>query len=843
MQRREFHLSAAALVGGSLLPGCGGGGGGGGAALALPGATGQVPPELSSLPPTGDVGTVETPSSAPESEPPRQAVVRSAVPMGTNLSGMEWARPGLRYGLSSAPNLHFTVPRPQEVAELAASGFSKNRLPVQWELLQPMLHDSRANAAARGAIGEPGAFHAAYESYITSVLDAHAAAGIQCIVDLHNYCRYQDFRFQPDGSVLGLTPAPDASLRPYTTDNSQVQVRIFSLASGATLTPANFGDFWARAARKWKSHPGFGGYGLMNEPHDMPVRGGVNGVYDAPPYSGLEDLTIWPTFAQAAIDAIRAIDPANPIYVSGNAWDSAMFLAGSNPGFPLRGANLIYEVHLYLDAASNGNAFDYDIEVAKNFSAGGSGPIGPLTGRARLKMAVDWAWANGVRLALTEVGMPVDDPRWQRMFVEVANYAVQAGCEIYSWMGGNHWAVRSHAINHVPGWHQNRTQPPLVAGPMLAASGIFGAVLFDDGPSYGVAGLPLTITVFARGALAAPLTLTVSSSQGGVLGTSRIVLPAGPNPQVSFTYIPAGNRISTLSYAGAAQVPPPRRIFSLTNPAAYAATSVADAAFAILAKYGACKWEMADGHTDFLRGRRAEAGETVRAISDSGYGSSPANAMEMLNWTHVESSPAGTGLLPKLRVVDGKRATDHSAPGTRGFWCKKAAPQLGIRPRPETRVPYDVQDPHFVLAAVSVPGASNTGVVFQASKSEDNHASELCLRNGQPQARWVDAAGRQVELVAPTRLVAGRAALITTTSEPGRQSLRVDGREVASASAAFAASPCSQMLIGWGFLSYYPRDGFGGTVYGVITGKGRPSPTELAVLEHYLASTSGQRLG
>jgi endoglucanase len=123
--------------------------------------------------------------------------------MGTNLSGMEWARPGLRYGLSSEPNIHFSVPRAAEVAYLAACGYRKNRLPIQWELLQPMLHDTPANAAAQAAIGKPGAFHAGYESYISGVLDAHAAAGIQCIIDCHNYCRYQDFRFQGDGSVIG----------------------------------------------------------------------------------------------------------------------------------------------------------------------------------------------------------------------------------------------------------------------------------------------------------------------------------------------------------------------------------------------------------------------------------------------------------------------------------------------------------------------------------------------------------------------------------------------------------------------------------------------------------------
>ena len=36
-------------------------------------------------------------------------------------------------------------------------------------------------------------------SYITGVLDAHAAAGAIGIIDCYNYCRYQDLKFQADG--------------------------------------------------------------------------------------------------------------------------------------------------------------------------------------------------------------------------------------------------------------------------------------------------------------------------------------------------------------------------------------------------------------------------------------------------------------------------------------------------------------------------------------------------------------------------------------------------------------------------------------------------------------------
>jgi endoglucanase len=746
---------------------------------------------------------------------------------------MEWTRPGLRYGPSTMPNLHFTVPRSADVAYLAGNGYSKNRLPIQWELLQPMLASTAANSTAQSLIGAPGAFHSGYEAYITSVLDAHAAAGITCIIDLHNYCRYQDFKFQADGSVIGLTRADDAVIRPYTTDPSQVHERLMSLASGATLKVSDFTDFWARAANKWKGHPGLGGFGLMNEPHDMPAAGGISPAWN-------EDFTIWPTFAQAAINAIRAVDPNTPIYVSGNGWDAAMQIGTINPGFPLQGANLIYEVHAYLDAYSNGAAFDWNTEVAKNFSAGeGNYSISTNTGYNRLKIATDWAASKGVKLALTEVGMPLDDARWTQSFSGLLNLARQQGVEVYSWMGGNHWPIHSYPINHVPGFHQNKTLEPTVSGPMKAAWGMGSATLFDDGPGWAPSGTSVTITVYARGYLASPVTLTVTSSNGGTLSTSAVTIPAGANGEVTYTFTSASNSVTTLSYSGAAQVPPPRKVYSLSDPVAYSATNLEDAAMALIAKYRASKWVMADGHTDYMQGVPAADGQAVRAISDSGYGSSPGNAMEMLNWVNKEGANTGGMVVPVMRSANGKRYSDHSAGNTWGFWCKKAAPQGGIQPNPKNRTLYDLQDAHFAIAAVSVPSLWNSGAVFEASKSEERYSAQLNIIGSAPQARWQDANGQVVELTSSIKMVANTPAVVAMTSVAGAQRLRVNSAVAGSASATLSPSVLSQMLIGWGFLGYYPRGGFGGNMYSVITGKGAPTAAELTVMERYLGTTAG----
>ncbi|HZY16939.1 MAG TPA: cellulase family glycosylhydrolase [Ramlibacter sp.] len=767
----------------------------------------------------------------------RARTVDGARLLGTNLSGMEWAKPGTRRTESSLPNLHYTVPRRADIEWLASVGFRRNRLPVLWEMLQPMLHDSRASAEVRALVGEPGEFHAQYVQLITDVLDAHAAVGATCILDLHNYGRYRDFVVREDGSMAGLTRGPTPQHRPYTTDPAAVQERIFALAPGATLTQAHFADFWSRAARRWKDHPGLGGWGLMNEPHDMPAPGST-----VASDGGGEDLTIWPAFAQAAITAIRRIDTRIPIYVAGNEWSAATSLARRNPGFPLQGENLVYEVHLYLDAASNGHNFDFDTEVRKGFSAGvGRRSIDLDTGARRLQSAIRWAEEHRVRLALTEVGMPVDDPRWEESFHRTVREAIDHGVEVCSWMSGNHWPIRNSAMHHTPGWYQHRTLLPASSGPMLEAAGVAQAVLYDEGGSAAAAGAPVTVTLRARGHLAQPLTVRVASDAGGRFSKAVLTLPAGANGADRYTFTPEPGSVATLRYSAepAVPVPPPRQVYALGDPVAAASTRLADAAHAILARHGASKWEMAHAFTDYVRGSASQDGQPVRAVADSGFGSSTSNAMEMVNAMNTDRPLPGGLLVPVLRTVRGRKALDLGAENTFGLWCKKTAPAPGVQPRPANRAPYDLQDPHFAIAVVAVPGAWNSGVVFQASRAEDPFTSELALEGSRPQARWIDAGGQQVVLAGNAPLPAGRPVVLTLASRPGEQLLRVDAEVVGRAQARFAPSTLAQLLIGSGFVSHYPRPGFRGLLWGVIAGKGAPSDAELAVLERYLRSLAG----
>ena len=44
-----------------------------------------------------------------------------------------------------------------------------------------------------------------------------------------------------------------------------------------------------------------------------------------------------------------------------------------------------------------------------------------------------------------------------------------------------------------------------------------------------------------------------------------VTIPAGANGQDSYTFTSAANTVTTLSYGGSAQVPPPRKVYSLTD--------------------------------------------------------------------------------------------------------------------------------------------------------------------------------------------------------------------------------------------------------------------------------------
>ena len=128
------------------------------------------------------------------------------------------------------------------------------------------------------------------------------------------------------------------------------------------------------------------------------------------------------------------------------------------------------------------------------------------------------------------------------MFKRVMALALQEGAEIYSWVG---------------------SRPAAVAGSGRASTAAAGRAaatplrLFDEGPSY-CEGEPITVTVYAPGRLAQPVSVAVSCSPGGRLSRTTLTLAAGQDSSDSFCFTPPADGIATLHYsAEGVDVPPP----------------------------------------------------------------------------------------------------------------------------------------------------------------------------------------------------------------------------------------------------------------------------------------------
>ena len=133
MKRREFNLAAVAAA---SVTACGGGGGDIAAGPPAP-----APAPGPARPPT--------PAPAPAPVPP------GAASIGTNLASMELTgESAIRFGGSTLPNVNYAVPRREELQYMRDHGFTKNRLPIRWEMLQPVLFDTRINDATAEAISE-----------------------------------------------------------------------------------------------------------------------------------------------------------------------------------------------------------------------------------------------------------------------------------------------------------------------------------------------------------------------------------------------------------------------------------------------------------------------------------------------------------------------------------------------------------------------------------------------------------------------------------------------------------------------------------------------------------------
>ena len=796
-------------------------------------------------------------------QPQLDAMLSSATPgqiasQGVNLSAMEWAQPGLRYGSSTAINMNFTMPRAADISFLASQGFTKNRLCMLWELIQPVLVSSPANGTVLAAhgISAAGQVVPRMMGYILDVLDAHATAGIKCILDLHNYCRYQDFKYQTDGSVIGFQPSSSSFIQPWTNDGSQVWTRCMALAPGnasnPTITQTDYNTFWANfinyveagTGRTVKQHSGLAGYALMNEPHDMPATG-ANAPYTQP-----EDKTIWNTFAQGAVNAIRAIDSITPIYCAGNDYeipwsaDPGGSYLNNNPGYPLSGSNLVYEAHFYLDHVSAGHAFDWTTESSFTFSAGESTSHGATTstGTIRAQYCVDFVNGGaGRKMAVTELGMPSGNINWQTSMEGALSTLYTNGIEFFLWAGGNHWPVHDFSLNGVPNFKRGKTFIPQAFGPMhKAAARTKFDVWADADKNFGAAGTVCTVTVYTRGYSPTALLVNLAKTGTGTLSASSVTIPAGANQQVTFTYTTAGTEDATVTFSGQTVLPSVMHFYSM-DPVTYAATDPVIAGRAALAKYSALEWLAENAYTDYMGGVPATSGVAPRAIWNSGFGENYYNAHGMKTWwtpSYDSTSIATTG-------VDGNSKKFINFTSNRGLWSHKLSINPdgpGSDPTPVNIQPYGLADNHFHITAIKIPNQTTYGTVFVANNEQGQARSELRIEAGNAVGVINTSGNTTFKVTSPNKLTINSFHVMSMRSTPGAQVLRVDKAQIASMGVTPGAAELTSMEIGFLYGNFFPLEGFTGSFYGAITGKGNPSDAELGVMEEYLAQICGTTL-
>jgi aryl-phospho-beta-D-glucosidase BglC (GH1 family) len=276
--------------------------------------------------------------------------------VGVNVSGSEYSWE--------------TYPIASQVDYLQTEGIVLIRLPIAWEKLQSTLN----GPLTQGEI-----------TNLKSFLDLAASRGMQVIVDIHNYARYNP-NWAADAAANGGIVGPDAP---------------DALPIGSSSVPISaFQDFWTKLAGVLAGHAALGGYDIMNEPFGLGPG-------------------VWPTAAQAAVNGIRSVDMSTTIYVEGEQWASAYSWPSVNGSLKISDPanNLIYEAHLYFDSNGRGTyAQTYDQQGAY-----------PNWGVDHVQPFLQWLQQNGAKGYLGEFGVPENDPRWLTVLDNFLNTLQQNG--------------------------------------------------------------------------------------------------------------------------------------------------------------------------------------------------------------------------------------------------------------------------------------------------------------------------------------------------------------------------------------------------------------------------------
>lgn len=224
--------------------------------------------------------------------------------IGLNMGALgSGTRPGVPY-------VDYTGTSLSQYQRWASKGIKLFRLGFLWERVQQSLS---------GPLDGPAT------AIITEQLDFINSVGGKCLLDVHNYMKY-------NGVLIGSGP-----------------------------TQADLVDLWVKLVTLWKNHPAVWGWGLMNEPN-----------------SGINIPTL-NTILQAVVDNIRTLDTAHLISVSGMSGSMVSSISASEALRVYDSANkLVIEAHSYPDAGYGGVVTNYLTDTATYNSSVQTQPQGVM---------------------------------------------------------------------------------------------------------------------------------------------------------------------------------------------------------------------------------------------------------------------------------------------------------------------------------------------------------------------------------------------------------------------------------------------------------------------------------
>jgi aryl-phospho-beta-D-glucosidase BglC (GH1 family) len=235
---------------------------------------------------------------------------------------------------------------------LASRGIRLVRLPFLWESMQPTLSGALSSSVLNG---------------LKTTVRAADDAGVKVILDVHNYAKFNNVFYRQAGG-------PDQD---------------------------DFIDLWQRLSDVFRDDIAVVGYGLMNEPRDIPTVGGVTGN------------EMWKQAQQAALNAIRAKDDSTCVLVSGYTAGAMGGWLNATSGQPLPyikdpADNFRWEAHHYWD--SNGGRYNlsYTQELA-NTASWGTGDTVVKKTMFELDQWIRWLKDQGQRGYIGEFGWPSSD--------------------------------------------------------------------------------------------------------------------------------------------------------------------------------------------------------------------------------------------------------------------------------------------------------------------------------------------------------------------------------------------------------------------------------------------------